>query len=198
MYSFHLTMKIDAIHSSESSVNAFQITRRHIPQDGVVRSHHCLKLKFDWLKIIWANVSGTFSLLWQKIILRETKIETTILSWLMARIGIFSLVLCVVFWCCDGSCLEWADPLSKGLLSFVLNILYHSKSRFISFMQKIIIRWREIQLLDISNLCFRILKMSIHITGRVMLCSPKEIRQISRSNADGNRKRKRNLTLTLC
>jgi hypothetical protein len=38
------TLKMEAIHSSESSVHT-RSTRRHIPEDGILHSHRCGNLK---------------------------------------------------------------------------------------------------------------------------------------------------------
>jgi hypothetical protein len=39
------TLKMEAIRSSETSVHFRRSTRRHIPEDGILHSHHCENLK---------------------------------------------------------------------------------------------------------------------------------------------------------
>jgi hypothetical protein len=50
----HLTLKIEALHSSETSVNLYQTIRRSIPKDGTLHTHRCDSLLSQiYLQIKW-------------------------------------------------------------------------------------------------------------------------------------------------
>jgi hypothetical protein len=46
---------MQAVRSSEISVNFYQITRHHIPEDNSLHSHHCEVLKFDIIDLFKAD-----------------------------------------------------------------------------------------------------------------------------------------------
>jgi hypothetical protein len=47
------TLKFEAIHSSKTSVHT-RSTRRHIPEDGILHSHHCENLK-SYILILFSH-----------------------------------------------------------------------------------------------------------------------------------------------
>jgi hypothetical protein len=70
-----LTLKMEAICSSETSVETQQTTRRHIPEDDSLHNHHCENLKSYMEKVIHHCGSKM-----KKLLLKATVTVTFVLS----------------------------------------------------------------------------------------------------------------------
>jgi uncharacterized membrane protein YciS (DUF1049 family) len=59
LLSLFFTLKMEAIFSSETSVDFHQTTRRYIPEDGTLHNHRCdnlksyMKISGMWLRVVW-------------------------------------------------------------------------------------------------------------------------------------------------
>jgi hypothetical protein len=55
------TLKMEAICSSETSLETQRTTRRHIPEYDTIHNHRCENLKFYKIKVILTTLEVTFS-----------------------------------------------------------------------------------------------------------------------------------------
>jgi hypothetical protein len=56
--SFSLTLKMEAVRSSETSLNFYRSTRHHIPEDSTLRNHRCKNIKLTILGFVWRPFLG--------------------------------------------------------------------------------------------------------------------------------------------